>query len=381
MSDRISMSISLLAIIFAVSLQPAPVMAQASPAAAPPPTWTPARTPDGRPDLHGVWSFVTLTPLERPDEFAGKPFLTEAEAEDYARRTLAKSDSDSREGAGTDKQVRPGEQVDVGRAYNNFWYERGGVVGTHRSSLIIDPPDGKLPPLTADGQKRTRALATFLGEDVRGPLDGVKTRPLRERCIWWESEGPPLTSMGAYNADFQLVQNQDDVVIFMEMIHDARIIPLDGRPHLPPSIPQLLGDSRGHWEGDTLVIDTSNFKDKAAFYDPASFTDKRNAALLAAFRGTSDFGGGAAAGEGAGPHAHLIERLTLVDANTIRYQYTMEDPTTWTKPWTAELFLTRLMTPIFEYACHEANYGIAGILSAARAQDKKDASGPKKGAK
>lgn len=371
MGDRVFVSIGVLAMVIAVSLQPVPVIGQAVPAVAKPQAWTPVRLPDGHPDLRGVWNFATLTPLERPDEFAGKPFLTEVEAEGYIQQTLTNANADRRDGAGTDAEARPGEAVDVGRAYNNFWFDRGtNVVRTRRTSLIIDPPDGKLPPLTADGQKRASALAAFLEQEVRGPLDGAKTRPLRERCIWWETEGPPLTPMPAYNADFQLVQNQDHVVMFMEMIHDARIIPLDGRPHLPPSISQLLGDSRGHWEGDTLVIDTTNFKDKAAFIDPASLTDRKNAALLTDFKGASIFGGGGAVGGGAGPNAHLIERLTLVDADTLRYEYTMDDPTTWTRPWTAELFLTRVTTPIYEYACHEGNYGIVGILSGARAKEK-----------
>jgi hypothetical protein len=335
-------------------------------------TWAPVRLADGHPDLQGVWSFATLTPLERPKDLADKPFLTEEEAIKYAQQSLANSNADRRDGAGTDVEGRPGEAVDVGRAYNNFWFERGtSVVRTRRTSLITDPPDGKLPPLTAEGQKKASALDAFWAQEVRGPLDGVKTRPLRERCIWWETEGPPLTPMQAYNANFQLVQNQDNVVIFLEMIHDARIIPLDGRPHLPASIPQLLGDSRGHWEGDTLVIDTTNFKDKADYIDPAKLVDKKNAALWSDFRGASVFIGGGAAGAGAGPHAHLTERLTRVDANTLRYEFTMNDPTMWTKPWTAEEFLTKADTPIYEYACHEGNYGISGILSGARAKEKR----------
>ena len=334
MRDRVLASIGALAIVtVVVSLKPVPLTGQGL----------------GHPDLQGLWSFATLTPLERPDELAGKPFLTEAEAAEYVRRRIQNTSADRRDGAGTERSS--GEDADVARAYNDFWYDRGTtVVGTRRTSLIIDPPDGKLPPMTPEGQKRASALATFLQQGVRGPLDSAKTRPVRERCIWWESEGPPLTPMGAYNAYFQLVQNQDHVVMFMEMIHDARIIPLDGRPHLSSSIPQLLGDSRGRWEGDTLIIDTTNFRDLADVIDPASFTDKTDH-------------------RGSRLNMHLVERLTRVDADTLRYEYTVEDPTTWTRPWTGQQFLARIRTPIYEYACHEGNYGIVGILSGARAAE------------
>ena len=312
-------------------------------------TWTTQRTPDGQPDLQGVWNFSTLTPLERPDELAGKPFLTEAEAAEYIQQRIQDSNADRRDGAGTER--RPGEDTDVARAYNDFWYDRGTtVVGTRRSSLIIDPSDGKLPPLTPEGQKRASALATFLRQGVRGPLDSAKTRPVRERCLWWESEGPPLTPMGAYNAYLQLVQTQDHVAIVMEMIHDARIIPLDGRPHLSPSIRHVLGDSRGRWEDDTLIVDTTNFMSMEDFIDPGASSDQTD------YRGSR-------------MNVHLTERLTLVDADTLRYEYTVEDPTTWTRPWTGQQFLTRTSTPLYEYACHEGNHGIVGILSGARAAE------------
>ena len=312
--------------------------------------WTAPRAPDGHPDLQGVWNFSTLTPLERPDEFAGKPLLTEAEAAEYVQQRIRNANTDRRDGKGTER--RPGEDTDVARAYNDFWYDRGTtVVGTRRTSLIVDPPDGKLPPLTLEGQRRATALVTFRKEGVRGPLDSAKTRPVRERCIWWESEGPPLAPMGAYNAYFQLVQNQDHVVMLMEMIHDARIIPLGSRPRLSPLIRHVLGDSRGRWEGDTLVVDTTNFRGMADFIDPASFSDETD------YRGSR-------------VNVHLIERLTLVDADTMRYEYTVDDPTTWTRPWTGEQFLTRIGTPIYEYACHEGNHGIVGILSGARAEER-----------
>ena len=320
-------------------------------------TWTAPRTSDGKPDLQGVWNFSTLTPLERPDELADKAFLTEEEASQFIQQRIWSANADRRDGAGT--EVRPGEDTDVALAYNDFWYDRGTtVVDTRRTSLIVDPPNGKLPPLTPEGQKRTNALAAFRRQGIRGPLDGPRTRPVRERCIWWESEGPPLASnqlgagtLGAYNANLQLVQNQGHVAIVMEMIHDARIIPLDGRPHLPSSIRHVLGDSRGRWEGDTVIVETTNLKSLEDFIDPGGSTDNTD------YRGARE-------------NVHLTERLTLVDADTLRYEYTVDDPTTWTRPWTAQQFLTRIGTPLYEYACHEGNIGMAGVLSGARAAEK-----------
>ena len=313
----------------------------------------PPRLPDGRPDLQGIWSFATVTPLERPDDLAGKSVLTDAEAAEYVKQTLESVNVDRRrEGTG---------------AYNEFWFERArGTVPSKGTSLIVDPPDGRLPPLTPQGRKRASAWAAYQAQDIRGPLDGPKTRPLRERCIWWDNEGPPLTPFGFYNENVQILQNQGHVVIFMEMIHDARIIPLDGRPHVSRSIPQLLGDSRGRWEGDTLIIDTTNLRDKADFIDPGSFTEATD------YRGGA-WGFGREGTSGFGPRMHLVERLRRFDADTLLYEYTVNDPTIWTKPWTAQLFLTksRERESVYEYACHEGNYAVANILSAARAEEKR----------
>lgn len=336
-----------LAAALAAGALPAPPLAAQSSAAK---TWTPPRTPDGRPDLQGVWNFSTLTPLERPAELAGKAFLTPAEAAEYERRTLQQINADRRDGRGTERAA--GEDTEVARAYNEFWYERGSLTEARRTSLIVDPPDGRLPAMTPPGKKRADAQKAYESQGVRGPLDGPKTRPLRERCIWWDSTGPPLAPMTAYNQNFQLLQNKDYVVIFMEMIHDARIVPLDGRPHLPQSVAQLLGDSRGRWDGDTLVIETVNFRDKAEFIDSASFTNR------------TDY-------RRSGQGVRLIERLKRVGPDTLLYETTVEDPATWTRPWTAQILLTRRAHPIYEYACHEGNYGMAGILAGARAEEKK----------
>jgi hypothetical protein len=219
--------------------------------------------------------------------------------------------------------------------------------------------------MTAEGRKREKAWVAYWAQGIRGPLDGPKTRPIRERCIYWDDAGPPITPTGFYNENLLIVQAQDYVAILMEMIHDTRIIPLDGRPHL--SIRQLMGDSRGRWDGDTLVIDTTNLRDKADFIDPASFTaetDYRGGAWAKVQEGTSGFG----------PDMHLIERLTRLEADTLLYEYTVNDSTNWTRPWTAQLFLTK-SKGIYEYACHEGNYSIRNLLSGARAEEKKKMTG------
>lgn len=307
------------------------------------------RLPSGQPNLQGVWNFSTLTPLERPDEFAEQSQLSSEEAAEFVRQRMASGNADRRDGKGTERS--PGEDADLARAYNDFWYDKGdSIVDTRRTSLITDPPTGKLPPMTAEGTRRARAFRTYRSQGVRGPLTSAKTRPLRERCIWWESEGPPLAPMGAYNANLQLLQNRNYIVIQMEMIHDARIIPLDGRHHISETIRQILGDSRGRWEGDTLVVETTNFRDIADFIDPSSFVESTD------YRGTR-------------VHVTLIERIERIGADTLRYRYTVRDPTTWTKSWSGEQFLKRVNTPLYEYACHEGNRGLANVLSGARAQE------------
>jgi hypothetical protein len=322
-------------LIAALPLAPVTANGQARTATAKPNTpkstknWTPPRTPDGQPDLQGIWSNATITPLERPDEVAGKSALTEKEAAEYEKEVVQRTNVDRREGI-------VGTEADVARAYNNFWYDRGTkTVGTRRTSLIVDPPDGKIPPLTTEAQRRVA------DHDLRRarPAEGPEDRSLSERCILWQTAGPPMLPSG-YNNNYRIVQNRGYVMIFNEMIHDARIIPLDGRPHLPQNIRLWMGDSRGHWEGDTLVIDTTNFTDKTAF-------------------------------RGASEKLHLVERFTRVDPETLLYSFTVDDPSAFAKPWTAEITSARAAGPIFEYACHEGNYGMEGLLKGARATEKK----------
>jgi len=290
--------------------------------------WTPPRTPDGHPDLQGIWSNATVTPLERPSELAGKAVLSDREAEEFAAKTVQSNNVDVRNAKGT--------EADVARAYNEFWYDRGTkTIKTHRTSLIVDPPDGHIPALTPDAQRRVAERDARRQRLAEGPED----RSLAERCLNWRTAGPPMIPSG-YNNNYQIVQTPDTVVIFNEMIHDARIIPMDGRPHVSAGIRQWLGDSRGHWEGDTLVIETTNFTDKTAFL-------------------------------GASEHMRLTERFTRVDADTLLYEFTVNDPEAFTKPWTAQIPSTRSDGAIYEYACHEGNYGMFGILSSARAEEKK----------
>jgi hypothetical protein len=341
MSKRLLTFVGVVAVAFRW-LAPVPVAGQAQQAAAKARTtaakaWIPPRAPDGHPDLQGIWSFATITPLERPTELAGQQVLTDEQAAEFEKQTLARTNADRRDG---------GTQADVSRAYNDFWYDRGTkVVGTRRTSLIVDPPDGKVPPFTAEAQKRAQARAE--GRRRRGPADDPEDRALSERCILGFNSGPPMVP-GGYNQNVQLLQTRDYVVIHNEMIHSARIVPMDGRPH--GTVRQLVGDSRGRWEGDTLVVDTTNL------------TDETN------FRGST-------------AKLHLIERFTPVDADTLLYEFTADDPATWTAPWTAQIPLTKTPGPIFEYACHEGNYGLEGILRGTRAEEKAAAEAARKGSK
>jgi hypothetical protein len=282
-------------------------------------------------DLEGVWNFATLTPFERPAQFASQEFFTDAQAAAFEADTIGSNDRDRRDG---------GAAVDAARGVGEYWFDRGTRVGTldgrKRTSWVIDPPDGRVPPLTPEARARAAARAADAREH---PADGPENRSLQERCLAFNA-GPPI-NLGPYNNYVQIFQTRNAVVVFTEMIHDARIIPLDGRPHVGPAIRQWLGDSRGHWEGGTLVVDTTHF------------TDKTN------FRGTGD-------------RLHLVERFTRADASTLRYEFTVDDPATFTKPWTAVVPMTKSDDRIFEYACHEGNHALPNILGGARYQERQD---------
>ncbi|MBZ5576737.1 MAG: hypothetical protein LAP40_09285 [Acidobacteriia bacterium] len=301
------------------------LVGQASKPAArtPAPAWTVPRTPDGHPDLQGTWTNATVTPFERPTQFSSQKVLSDAE--------VAALEEQAAEG----RVDRPPRAGDPGN-YNQFWFDRGTkVVPTRQSSLVIDPPDGRVPALTAAAQKQQDEARAYAAAH---PADGPEDRSLQERCILWGTAGPPMVP-GPYNNNYQIVQSPGTVAILVEMIHDARMIPADGSPHLSKNIRQWMGDPRGHWEGDTLVVDTANFTDRTRF-------------------------------RGADENLHLVERFTRVNADTINYQFTVDDPTAFTHPWTAQIPMTRSDGPVFEYACNEGNYALTDILRGARAQEK-----------
>ena len=298
----------------------------------------PLRTPDGQPDLQGIWTFRTITPLQRPNALEGKEVLTPEEAatfEQAENRRLNRDLIDPEKGGAGYPPASQGGVV----AYNEFWYERGNqLTEDRRTSLIVDPPDGRIPPLTAEAQERAEARRAYQREH---PADSWEDLNPQVRCIMANNSGPPMVP-GPYNNNVQLLQSPEHVVIFNEMIHNARIVRLDGRAHLPQSVRQWAGDSRGHWEGETLVLETTNFR------------PERN------FRGSST-------------NLRLVERFTRVDADTLLYEFTAEDPTTWTRPWTVVVPMKKIEGPLYEFACHEGNYGLAGILAGARAREKKAA--------
>jgi hypothetical protein len=285
----------------------------------------PQRTPWGDPDLQGIWTNTTTTPLERLPEASTKTVLTEEERQVLAQQVAERLDQDK-------PPARAGSLV----PYNEFWYERGTL--TNRTSLITDPPDGKIPAFTQAAQKRWQEQ---LDARKQHPADSWLDRSAYDRCI---SRGMPGTMLpGFYNHNYEIVQAPGYVAILVEMIHDTRIIPLDGRPHLSGIIGQWLGDPRGHWEGNTLVVETTNFNDKV-------------------------FERGAATGFGAG--MRLIERFRRIDADHLDYELTVDDSATFTRPWTVSTPMIKTDGLLFEYACHEGNYAMKGILAGARAAEK-----------
>ena len=288
--------------------------------------WNTPRLPWGHPDLQGIWNSSTITPLERPAQYANKPFLTEAEVREIEQANFVNNNRDRRDG---------GAAADVARAYNDAWWDSGSrIVPTRRTSLVIDPPDGRVPALTPEAQARQAAAAELRRQ--RGPADNPEDRSLWERCI---TRGVPNVMLsGPYNNNYQIIQTKDHVIILAEMIHDARIVPLD-KPHLPSQLKFLMGDSVGHFEGDTLVVETTNFTERTSY-------------------------------RGANVNLKLVERFTRTAPDILTYQVTVHDPTTFTRPWTIELPSRLDKGPIYEYACHEGNHGLEGILRGGRADDR-----------
>ena len=284
--------------------------------------WTAPRTPWGAPDLDGVWDYRTATPLERPAEFAGKATLTEAEAAEYERRHSERLDDYDRSPS----------------VHAKWWLDNGReLTADRRTSLLVDPPDGRLPAVTDDAKRRAGARAE---RRRRHAADAAAYRGLTERCITFGMPRLP----GAYNNNYQILQTPTHVAIVSEMIHDARIVPLDGRPHLPAELPQWHGDSRGYYDGDTLVVETVNFSPRSAF-------------------------------RGSTATLRLVERFTRVGPDTVHYEITVSDPATWTRAWTAVVPMTKTDQALYEYACHEGNHGLRNILHNARYEEDPDYAG------
>ena len=303
----------------------------------------PPATSWGAPDLGGVWDFRTITPLERPAALKDKPVLTAEEAAQFTRQSAEGRNADRRDG---------GAQRDVERAYNDFWWDWGeSLTDDLRTSLIVDPPDGRIPDRTVAAQERARAARQHGIRPVRArvligsPAHGPEDLGLSERCMLGFNSGPPILP-SAYNNNVQIFQTPDHVVILSEMIHEARVVPLDGRPSLPDGMRQWMGDARGRWDGDTLVVESDNYTDKIGSFST----------IVGSY--------------GSGESLHLVERFTRLDADTLRYEFTVDDPSTFTAAFTAAIPMQRTDAPLFEYACHEGNYGMTNLLTGARVQER-----------
>ena len=301
------------------------------------PNFTPKRTFDGQPDISGNWSNATYTPLERPAELKDKPFFTPEEAAAFAQRRLDGLYAQAKDNIHYDDAIWQSEKTPKG-------------LTSLRTSLVIDPPDGRIPATLPEAQKRADAAAA---ERRRYDPTDYRSRGITERCftsvnLTWAHNGAPLLPEG-YNSNLRIVQGPGYVVIEPEMVHDARVIPLDGRPHVGPGLRQWIGDSRGRWDGNTLVIENTNFNDKTPF-------------------------------RGSTTALKVTERITPIDADTLLYRATVEDPNTWARPWTIEYPIVRTEEPIYEYACHEGNYGVANILRAA-AKAEEEAAKARQGSK
>ena len=346
--------VTLLAVFAIVMLAPAPATSQAGS-----PTSPTAHTAWGDPDLQGYWTGQTFTPLQRPVHLAGREFFTEEEWAELQRILTAEGVDPlalrSGENLGDADAIRQRlRQTRESIHYDNStWLRTGRPKGlsSRRTSLVLDPPDGRIPPLTPAAQRRVTERA----EAMRGhEFDSYESRPLQERCVVWATEGPPMMPP-PYNDVLQIVQTPGYVAILQELgTNRARIIPVSSPRHVSPNIRQVRGDSRGRWEGETLVVETTNFTDKTRFQGatgprPPARAYARGAAL------------------------HVLERFTRVDANMIRYEFTVDDPTTWTRPWRAEIPMMKTEGPLYEYACHEGNYDIRHILEVAREVEAKAA--------
>ena len=284
----------------------------------------------GAPDLQGVWDFRTITPLERPENLGDKAFLTQEEA---AQREQGAVDRATRLWDSEARRTEAGGNVG---GYNNFWMDQGtNVIGTRRTSLIIDPPNGRLPEVTETGRARAAANRGSFSSDLPASYTDLSNS---DRCLMGFNAGPPITP-AAYNQNVQLFQTPDHLVMLTEMVHTVRVIPLDGTPPLVEGLRQLSGDSRGHWEGKTLVVETANFEARRDW------------------RGSTE-------------GMRLVERFTRVDADTLEYEFTVTDPGTWDAPWTVNLPMRRNELPMFEYACHEGNYSMEAMLGGARADER-----------
>ena len=353
---------ALVMVIAATWLVPVPIFGQAQsqtkPDTAPP--WTLPRTADGQPDLEGYWTTQTFTPLQRPEHLSGQEFYTEEETAELQSQLTAEGVDPLARGAINLEDAGEREQslYQTNRPtyvhYDNEIWLRTRVpkgLSSQRTSLITDPPNGRIPPLTQGAEQRAAVLRDLrqerrdqrvAGHDGGAAFDGYEVRPLSERCIEWPHNGPPMLPP-AYNDVHQIYQTPDYVVVHTELNNNLpRIIPLDGRPHISDNIRLFPGDSRGHWEDETLVVETKNFTDKTRF-------------------------------QGSSESLHVVERFTRVDADTIRYEFTVDDPTSWTSPWSAEIPMVKTDGPLYEYACHEGNYDVPHILSIYRNLEKQAA--------
>jgi len=323
--------------------------------------YEPPRNSLGQPDLQGVWDFRTLTPLQRPKELGNKAVFTKEEQEAFKSKAIDVLDVDK----ARDENIATDSNTDVEGAYNNFWFDYGTSMSEdRRTSLITDPANGRLPALTEEAATRMKQnhLRTFPVRDILsiGLIDfrptGPETLGLSERCLLSFNAGPPLTP-SAYNNNLRIIQSPRHVVIFTEMIHDARVIPIDGSTHLPAEMTKWTGDSRGHWDGDTLVVETTNFTGKTpTFQMPIDLVDPSMNGVV-----------------GTGENFTLIERFTRTSDSLIIYEYTVTDLSTFTQPFTVAIPLKASDSQLFEYACHEGNHGAAGMLSGARHVEKEEA--------